>query len=486
MIKRCRIPAWVAVSLLVLSSPSEAGSTTWVVDAAGGPGSDFTAVQPALDVAVAGDAIEVRSGTYAGFVVSRGVAVYAAAGASVDVTGGVVVQNLAAGEPAELSRLNVHPAGEEVALELLNVAGAVRIEDCTLEGYDALPPSESDGLPALSADTCDEVVLVRCTLIGGDGYVNTTLPGYFGGFSGGEGILAFASSVEVYDSNVSAGQTGGFFVGESCLGGPMGSHGARATQSSTLFAANSTFTGGPGGAGGCDPGLFTCCSSGSRGGDATHFDASSSGSYHAVTFSPGLGGIGGYVFKGCGGEPGCFDGASGSERGGLGGSSVTEIPLRRYCFGERSACPCANAGAGTAGCEGAFDTGGARLDALGTASVGSDSITLVATGLNPSTTPTGLFFQGSLAQNGGLGTVLNDGLLCAGGTIVRLKGKTAIGGTTSLGFGVSGDPELSILGQLPPAGGTRFYQFWYRHQPAMFCPPERFNMSNGVEIVWGP
>jgi hypothetical protein len=115
-----------------------------------------------------------------------------------------------------------------------------------------------------------------------------------------------------------------------------------------------------------------------------------------------------------------------------------------------------------------------------------DTVTLSATGLNPNFAPTGLFFQGTLQANGGFGSVLNDGLLCATGEIVRLKGKSATAGAMSFGFGQPNDPQVSVRGSVPAAGGTRTYQLWYRNQPAMFCPPSAFNMSNGVEITWLP
>lgn len=57
-------PRSLALGLL-LASPLPA-QNAWVVDAAGGPGHDFTTIQPAVDAASDGDLILVREGTYYG------------------------------------------------------------------------------------------------------------------------------------------------------------------------------------------------------------------------------------------------------------------------------------------------------------------------------------------------------------------------------------------------------------------------------------
>jgi hypothetical protein len=42
-----------------------------------------------------------------------------------------------------------------------------------------------------------------------------------------------------------------------------------------------------------------------------------------------------------------------------------------------------------------------------------------------------------------------------------------------------------VKGVLPAAGGTREYQGWYRNGAA-FCTAQPFNLTNGLEIAWGP
>jgi hypothetical protein len=43
-----------------------------------------------------------------------------------------------------------------------------------------------------------------------------------------------------------------------------------------------------------------------------------------------------------------------------------------------------------------------------------------------------------------------------------------------------------VRGAIPPGGGTRHYQYWFRNQAAAFCAPARFNLTNGVTVDWIP
>ncbi len=160
-------------------------------------------------------------------------------------------------------------------------------------------------------------------------------------------------------------------------------------------------------------------------------------------------------------------------------------PPQPFCFGDGSgtACPCGNSGLFAHGCDNSLATGGARLrmSAGGLPSVSADSIELNVSGL-PSTASC-LFFQGTTQQSGGLGTSFGDGLRCASGSIVRLSTKIASAGSAS--FPGPNDPPISVRGSVPASGGVRTYQVWYRNS-ASFCTPSTFNLSNGLQIVWGP
>lgn len=164
------------------------------------------------------------------------------------------------------------------------------------------------------------------------------------------------------------------------------------------------------------------------------------------------------------------------------GASPTGIP---YCFGDGSgaACPCGNTGASGHGCANAQRSGGARLVAFGTPRVAEDDLTLGLSGL-PSPGTAVLYFQGTQALAGGQGVAFGDGLRCAGGAVERL-GVTLAAPDGNLFPNPAASGRLSVLGELPAAGGTRYYSAWYR-DTASFCTGATWNLSNGVEILWAP
>ncbi|MBL8860941.1 MAG: hypothetical protein JNK02_02935 [Planctomycetes bacterium] len=153
-------------------------------------------------------------------------------------------------------------------------------------------------------------------------------------------------------------------------------------------------------------------------------------------------------------------------------------PFTAYCFGDGTgtACPCGNSGAAGNGCENSVVAAGANLSATGTASVAADTVTLLGTGMPNSSC---LYFQGTTQ----ISAVFGDGIRCAGGTVIRLGTKSNVGGGSQ--YPAVGDPSVSVRGLVPPGGGTRYYQVWYRNAAA-FCTPSTFNLSNGLEIPWGP
>lgn len=150
-----------------------------------------------------------------------------------------------------------------------------------------------------------------------------------------------------------------------------------------------------------------------------------------------------------------------------------------YCFGV-SNCPCGNNGAAGRGCANSTSANGLGLEAVGAASVGNDSLLLYLHGVPPGPVA---YFQGTLRENGGLGTAFGDGLFCAGGNNVRLKSNFAIGPLQAIP--AAGHPPISTQGQVPAAGGTRTYQAWYRDLGS-FCTGATFNWTNGIEIAWVP
>jgi subtilisin-like proprotein convertase family protein len=153
-----------------------------------------------------------------------------------------------------------------------------------------------------------------------------------------------------------------------------------------------------------------------------------------------------------------------------------------FCFGDGSgtACPCANNGAAGNGCANSIDANGANLGVSGIASVASDTLVLLGTGMPNSSA---LYFQGTSQAAAGAGTVFGDGKRCAAGSVIRLATKSNTGGGSQ--YPAVGDLPVSVKGLVPVAGGTRDYQVWYRNAAA-FCTASTFNLSNGLEVVWTP
>ncbi len=151
-----------------------------------------------------------------------------------------------------------------------------------------------------------------------------------------------------------------------------------------------------------------------------------------------------------------------------------------YCFGDGTglACPCANSGTSGNGCANSTFSAGANLNASGNASVASDSVVLSASNM---TGAIAIFFQGGSQLPA---SVVDDGIGCVGGPIIRL-GNNTVGGAGAI-YPDVGDTSVSVRGAIPGAGGTLFYQCFYRNSVAAFCPPATSNRTNGVQIVWAP
>lgn len=150
-----------------------------------------------------------------------------------------------------------------------------------------------------------------------------------------------------------------------------------------------------------------------------------------------------------------------------------------FCAGDGSdgPCPCSNPGAPGNGCANSVNASGANLSASGTARVSSDSLVLHGSGMPNSTA---LYFQALAAS---APVPFGDGLRCAGGGVIRLRIHQNAGGASQ--FPGSGDPPISVAGNLPDAGAIRYYQVWYRNNAA-YCTSDTFNLTNGVEVIWLP
>jgi hypothetical protein len=158
-----------------------------------------------------------------------------------------------------------------------------------------------------------------------------------------------------------------------------------------------------------------------------------------------------------------------------------------FCFGDGTgtACPCSNSGVAGHGCDNSVATGGAVITAAGVPSLSADTLHFTSTNELP--TALSIVLQGSTTVSA---VNFGDGLRCAGGTLLRMYSKNAIGGVVMAPQ--AGDPPVSIrsaaLGDLIPMGATRVYQVYYRDPNMAFCPDppgDTFNATNAVSVLWG-
>ena len=202
-----------AALALVLALPTTAlaQTTVWVVDDDAGPGVDFATIQSAVDVAVSGDVILVRTGDYPNFTLAgKGVSILEDTGADARVLppGGDVltlVTGVPAGARAILRGLDFLPPMnvDDNPLRLESNAGLVWVEDVTVAQAMFFP----FGYTLLSAEAvdvidCDAVVFVNCELRGSAG-----APQGQGLEAGAVGLETTDSDVYLFGTEVTAGGT---------------------------------------------------------------------------------------------------------------------------------------------------------------------------------------------------------------------------------------------------------------------------------------
>lgn len=154
---------------------------------------------------------------------------------------------------------------------------------------------------------------------------------------------------------------------------------------------------------------------------------------------------------------------------------VLEVPAfaRGRCFGD--ACPCANRDPAR-GCDNSTGRGGG-LVACGSASVGSDDLSLRVEHLPPGQPV--LLFRAQNLLAGGHGSFWGDGLRCIGGSALRI----GVRHTDASGQAAWG-PALAATGQWS-AGQTLYLQAWYRDPDPSPCA-QGFNTTHALEIDFGP
>ena len=152
----------VLVALSLLSLPARAQSVR-VVDVAGGPGTEFTSLDAAVQGSASGDVLLVRSGDYdIGTAIGTSLVLQADEGATVRVSPGLTVRGLPAGESVVVRGLSLGGvmslAFPGSAIAVFNCQGSVWFEDCTIPGTGSLA-SSSGGASVLDSAS---VVFNRC------------------------------------------------------------------------------------------------------------------------------------------------------------------------------------------------------------------------------------------------------------------------------------------------------------------------------------
>jgi hypothetical protein len=158
------------------------------------------------------------------------------------------------------------------------------------------------------------------------------------------------------------------------------------------------------------------------------------------------------------------------------------------CFpgtGDRLPCPCGNPGTLGRGCDNSSATGGARLDASGTASLLADTLLFTTSGEKP--TGTSVLLQGSVDLTNGI--AFGQGLRCAGGVVKRLYVKSASGGSIQApGPGdLSVSARSALKGDALSAGSSRWYAVYYRDAIVLGgCPAtSTYNITQTQLVNWG-
>jgi hypothetical protein len=141
--------------------------------------------------------------------------------------------------------------------------------------------------------------------------------------------------------------------------------------------------------------------------------------------------------------------------------------------GALASCPCGNAGNPDSGCDIAQLTGGVGLDVLAQQTAPMNRATVQGSGYPLASTPASVVIRGT-GLDPASPIVFGDGLRCVSTPLVRLGATLAAGGAS-----------VHIFGHGAAAGaGTFDYQLWFRNQPAMYCTPDAFNLSNGRTMSW--
>ena len=307
-----RTPLSVPFAICLFAPALHAGDVH-VVDDDGGPGVAFTSIQAAIDAASDGDTILVRDGGYPAFdLFGKGLAIVADTDQTARIEGGIHVLGVPAGSAAVLRGLRTTIATRD-GLLIESCAGAVRVEDCELEGQRTPIEFVSDQGPFHGVQVHDsaDVWIIRSELLGGQG----SNVGFFSEpYPGGSGVQVLSSTALVVDSTLRGGHgaSGPFF---DWYPGAHGAHGVQ-LYDSTVWVSGCYAVGGNGGDGysDYDPLFGTkMCGNGGDGGSGVYVNSfdpedwspppvSSAVTVRDLNAAPGVGGFSECAYFGEDGE----------------------------------------------------------------------------------------------------------------------------------------------------------------------------------------
>ncbi len=159
------------------------------------------------------------------------------------------------------------------------------------------------------------------------------------------------------------------------------------------------------------------------------------------------------------------------------GALYDAVPYAEFCDPRLPGvvdCPCGNAGSPGHGCASSVVPEGGKLRVSGLSSPES----IVLHGSFMPANAACIYLQGDILTD----VVFGDGVLCAGGTLIRLRTKVNVAGGSQ--FPEPGDPLVSTRGMVTPGSGARrVYQAYYRNA-AVFCTSATFNATNAAQIAW--
>jgi len=157
-------------------------------------------------------------------------------------------------------------------------------------------------------------------------------------------------------------------------------------------------------------------------------------------------------------------------------------------------CPCGNNPSGLGrGCDNSLHTGGASLNATGTASLSSDNVLfhvqfVGSTGPSCSGSNVNILTMIYEGTNTITSVPWGDGVLCCGGSYFLLNSQVTNGGM--LFFPVPGTTGVSMAaiaaGDPLVVGSTRCYFAVYRDACPTFCTVSQRQKSNSYQMTWGP